>query len=541
MLKRSKGFLLALTIVLLSGSIAGCKKNETTTPSNSSSTPSYLNASGYPIVKEPITIKAFVRRYETQPDYNNILVWQEYEKMTGIKIDWDQATTANMNERRNLALASGELPDIFYRAYIPDKDIVTYGTDGSFIKLNDLIDKYGPNIKKIFEKFPDVKKGLTQHNGAIYTLPAIYDTDDSLMGYKMFVNKKWMDKVGMTMPKNLDDFYEVMKAFRDKDPNGNGKQDEIPFTTDSLTPVLNTFQGSFGVGNRGYNQQYVDLDEKTDKVRYFKITPQYKAMLEYVNKLYKEGLIDKEIFTMKTAQFTAKANANLVGFFTGINTGMVGTTYEKDYVGVEEPLKGPNGNQIWTALRPHLMQKGAFAITKLNKYPEATMRWIDTWYGDEGVKMMYLGIEGVSYEVKPDGSYRYLDSIIKGVPQGTTWDTWISKYVPYAGGGSPTVVIEKYFNGRGDTDSAAKTVAPKIRKFAPKEAWATFNFTPEENEKIVALEQDINTFVAQKIPEFVSGKASFTEWDSFVDQVKKLGVDEYLKLYQAAYDRYKKN
>ena len=150
---------LIIVWVLLFATLAACSGVPINTPATTakvsestvetsagSDVPDYMNAEGFPIVKKPITMKAMVNRHAVQPPWNDILVWQEYEKMTGIKMEWEEVTS-ELAAKRSLALASGEYPDIFYRANVSDAEIIKYGAEGVFLSLGDLIDKYAPNYK----------------------------------------------------------------------------------------------------------------------------------------------------------------------------------------------------------------------------------------------------------------------------------------------------------------------------------------------------------------------------------------------------------
>ncbi len=394
--------------------------------------PDNLNLEGFPIVKEPLTLKAMVSKHAAQPSWNEILVWQEYEKMTGIKIEWEEVSS-DLSEKRNLALASGEYPDVFYRASVPDTELMKYGTQGVFIALNDLIDQYGPNYKKLLEENPDAAKAARMPDGNIYSYVQYTESDPIQINPKLYINKIWLDKVGKDMPTTIDELYEVLKAFREEDPNGNGKTDEIPLTAQSLGHIQNIFYGAWGLRNRGTDHPNVDIDEGTGELRFIPIQPEYKEMLEFINKLYTEGLLDEEIFTMNVAQLVAKGDQDLVGAFSHTTVQQIGKRGNEAFEGLTEALKGPYGHQLW-AKRGNIGARGAFVITDKCKYPEAAVRWIDYFYTEEGARFLFLGIEGKTYEKTADGEYEFLPEIVDNIPEGSNFDQVISKYVPYAGG-----------------------------------------------------------------------------------------------------------
>ena len=511
------------------------KDKEDSTDKQESNVPDYLNAEGFPIVKEPITMTAMVSKHVSQPSWSEMLVWQEYEKKTGIKIQW-QEVTSELTEKRNLALASGEYPDLFYRAGVGDADPLKYGSQGIFIALNDLIDQYAPNFKRVLEENPSAAKAAHTADGNIYSFVQYTDSDPVQINPKLYINKSWLQKVGKEMPKTTDELYEVFKAFKEGDPNGNGKNDEIPWTAQSLGLVMNCLYGAWGLRNRGNDHGSVDMDEETGKLRFIPVQPEYKEMLEYINKLYKEGLLDQEIFTMNVPQLVAKGDQKIVGAFSHTNTQQIGKTGEEYFEGLHEALEGPHGDKLW-AKRGNVGARGAFVITDKCKYPEAAVRWIDYFYSEEGGRFVFLGVEGKSYEQKSDGSYEFLDEIVNNIPEGSTFDQAISKYVPYAGGGIPALQKTEYFKG-GETHPGSLKAAQNMVPYTPKEIWSKFNFTLDEVDQKAALESDINGYVNQMYPQFIQGKVPFTEWDNYVAEIEKMGLKDYLELYAKGYERY---
>lgn len=524
----------------LSLALTGCNGGNTEkAPSSTSAVP--LNSTGFPIVNEPLTLSAMVQLSPAQPsDWNDIRVWQEYEKMTGIHIEWDEHSQADMTEKRNLALASDQLPDLFYRVKMPDNDIDKYGAEGSFIRLNDLIDQYAPNFKAILDKYPDVKKGVTTADGSIYALPNLTDSPSIEITKKLFLNQKWLQETGKTSPTTTEELYEVLKAFRDQDPNQNGQVDEIPMTSDSLDDLLLVLRGAFGLGNHGVGNINWDEDPASGNLRFIPASNSYKQMLTYMTKLYEEKLIDQEIFTNDGTKILAKNEENQVGSFSFSNIVARSNSNSEDFAGLDTALEGPNGDKLYTSARGHIGSRGAFLISKTNPNPEATMRWVDHFYSEEGIRMLYLGIENESYRKNADDSYEFLPEIVNNIPEGSSFDQVVSKFVPYAGGSLPTLILEDYFKG-GETEPTAKKAAENLRPYLPEELWEPFSFTAEEAAEKQSLEADIHGYVTQRTAEFVQGKASLDEFDSYVTQLEKMGLNRLIEIYEAAYTRYQEN
>ena len=123
--------------------------------------------------------------------------------------------------------------------------------DGRIIRLNELIDSYAPNLKRIIESDPDVKKQIALDDGTIYMFPLLKLDALKLNATSVLIMRQdWLDKLNLKVPTNIDEWYTVLKAFKEQDPNGNGKPDELPFTGNwgpgNLTK-LHDFAAAFGV------------------------------------------------------------------------------------------------------------------------------------------------------------------------------------------------------------------------------------------------------------------------------------------------------
>ena len=161
--------------------------------------------------------------------FNELPVVMKYEKLTNVKIDWIEVPAAGVNEKKNLMLASGDLPDAF-ATNLQDFDIVTYGAAKVFIPLQDLIEKYAVNYKKVIAQKPDIKKFTKAPDGNTYTFARLNEGSWMRQLSIHGIYKPWVDKLGKAMPKTTDEFYDLMVAIKRTDLNGNGKADEVPIS-----------------------------------------------------------------------------------------------------------------------------------------------------------------------------------------------------------------------------------------------------------------------------------------------------------------------
>lgn len=535
---RKSLFLLITTAFLL---LASCSNKDKDDSSSEAEDLENLNETDMPIVKDNITLNFFAgHEATTADDWNDVLVLNEYEDMTNIDIDWEQVPSDGLSEKRNLALASGNLPDAFYAAYLPISDLLKYGEQGTFIKLNDLIEEHAPHLKKILEEYPDIKKGITFPDGNIYSFPTIYSPEflSNLIGAKPWINQEWLDQLGMENPETTEELYEYLKAVKETDLNGNGKNDEIPLGSVAMDRIIHWLAGSFGIGNKGnILNQVLDQDPETGELRFYPVTDGYKEMLEYLNKLYSEELIEQNIYTIEVDQYLANGSEELYGATQFFNPSeLFGKEVGKHYVG-GKALEGPHGDKQYVGITSPVFQIGNFAITSENENPAATVRWMDYFYGDEGTKLFNMGIEGVTFEETEDGP-ELLDEITDN-PDGLTTTQAMAEYLIAPGGGHPGIIKQDYFNGSEASPDDIKA-ADKLEGDIPDEIWPEFTYTLEENKKLESF-SDIEKYVTEMRDKFITGNVSFDEWDAYIQTLESTGLEEYMEIQQKAFERYKDN
>lgn len=506
----------ALIVIMTTTSFVACKNNGS---GESTSNKDNFNETGYPVVKEEITLKAFALTEPGSEDWNKFKVLNDIDKKTGIDVVYDCIAGTVAEEKKNLMLASNDLPDMFFGG-MTNSDIERYSKQGLFVPLNDLIEKYAPNIVEMFEKHPEVKKACTSPDGKIYGLPFVYGFEPEQIPTYIFLNKTWLDKLGLQVPKTTEEFKHVLNEFKTKDPNGNGKQDEIPFTyrADNVWNGDPSFSGPFGVVD---NPRHLSIN-KEGKMEFVPVKEEYKEYLKWCRDLYTNGLIDSEVFTQDQSQYVSKRGATNVGGFLAYG--------ETDVEGIEwicvEPLTGPKGHQIWGSYE-HLVHTNRFVLTNANKNPEATMRWINEFYEKENSLLIKQG----ELLEKADGKYIFNDA-----PKGKGgWDYGPG---PYAVG----FISPETFENEIIIDGYIKKNVDQFKlyeKFATEPVPNLFLTSDEENE-LAILATDINNYVTQMKATWTSGEGDIDKgWDNYVDQMNKMGLDKYIKIYQDAYERYK--
>ena len=309
-------------------------------------------------------------------------------------------------------------------------------------------------------------------------------------------------------------------------------------TSNGLSNVLRAFTGAFGLNNRGREDLSVDADPSDPtKIRFVYTCDSYRQYLAYVAKLYQEGLIDPELFELSTAKMVAKGSQDMIFCLSYINC-QAASVNADDYVGLEVALKGPNGDQQWNNMNKGV-GLGAFAISPTCKDPATLVRWIDSFYTDEGAKMFYFGKEGEDFYYDENGLPAYNQEILDQVSAENPYDKVISAISPYASGTLPVLIKDEFFCGaecRGVNLETAKNLEPYVNQITWK-----FNFTTEESEELSPLTADLITNCHDVYrAKFIKGELDVNDdaaWQSYVDEMQSLGLERYIEIYQGALDR----
>lgn len=349
----------------------------------------------------------------------------------------------------------------------------------------------------------------------------------------MWFNKKWLDKLGLAEPETIEDLYTVLKAFKNGDPNGNGKDDEIPITFLGISDIK-IFLSSWGLLFSEPGNVYVN---ENNSVVFSPIQPEFKDGLKFLNRLFAEKIMDNESFTQITQQLNAKGSdvdERLGAFYNAGAFIVVGQERNFDYV-VLPPIKAPNGKQVWPGR--DMVIKGAFAISNTNKYPEASIRWVDYLYSNEGAILAFQGEKGEGYKTDTDGSWEQI------IPENLKKGEARAKVAPQGGTVIPGISPTDFMLEEKESVPLNNNINQQVEKLLPflKIPYPSLYMPTEKQKRLNSLNADIKAYVEQMVARFITGDASIeTEWDNYVNTLKQMGMDEMVRLYQENYDDYLK-
>jgi putative aldouronate transport system substrate-binding protein len=550
--------LVMLTFVVLSGCSSDTKAGDTTTNTNQPTTPqgtagitanSNVSAPGqYPIVKDKVTLKVLVVDPGTIQDWNTNAFTKWYEEKTNVHIEWQIVPSAQANEKINLMLASGDLPDVLMKPQLSPTQMVVYGTQGMFLPLNDIINKYGFYSKQLFEKVPAIKDQITTPDGKIYALPTFSDCYHCSMSQKFWINQNWLTKLGLKAPVTTDDFYNVLKAFKNGDPNGNGKKDEIPFagaTTGANTEIEGFLLNAF----TNYEKANHYLQINNGKLQPAFTQPGFKEGLKYLHKLYAEGLLAPESFTQDVNQLkklVANPDVELIGAIPAHNQNIFAAIEDNGrWLGYTSlaPLKGPDGTQQALYSPYNGLGIAGYIITKASKNPEVALRWGEGFYDQEIMKRAVYGVPGTDW--RPANADE--KSIAGGPAQWTRLITFGKVQNQNLNQG--TIVYQS--NDFRLSESSKNPLEVSLynetkQKYDPykvkvDQVLPQLWFTEDQSAKIVDMQTTIEKYVKASIAKFVTGSADVDKgWDEYLKNLNGMNLNGYVELYQKAYDQVKK-
>lgn len=463
-------------------------------------------------------------------DRGDLLMYQTVAEKTGCEIEWISPNAAAAIEQFNLLVASGDLPDIITTLWsTASGGIERWVDDGVIVRMSDYA-KFMPNLSKIIDERPDIAAQFVYEDGSFYYAPYIRYDNELLSYCGPTIRQDWLDKLGLKMPTNTDELYNVLKAFKTQDPNGNGKADEIPFTGQAGDVW------SYGVGNivqafDAYYSYYI----KDGKVTHGMIEPEMKEALAYLSKLYNEGLLDPDYLTHTQDTFNARVTNDRSGFWFGLQP----TSFYKTMNDGTKSLVGVPyfGKKVFHTNYMNNFASNSVAITTACKNPSGAARWIDFFYGEEGIKAGNFGVEGKTFDVV-DGKNVLKNDFFFNNPEGKESSVMVAANLE---------VTNTNFAGVQLWEGYSQTLAPwgqeAIKVWADSSdlsnALPNVLLTTEEKDIVASKETEIATYTSNLFNSIIIGNKPLSELDKAEAEMNKLGLQEVLEAKNAAYKRYK--
>lgn len=460
-------------------------------------------------------------------EWKTNLFFQRMEEQTGLGFEFEQYTDyKKWAERKKSMLDGKDLPEVLFKAELTDREIQELYNAGVLIDLRPYIEQYAPNLKALLTEHPEWEKAITLPDGAIAALPCLNPMQNN---NAMWINRKWLDTLGLEVPTSANELTEVLRAFGTGDPNRNGKADEIPLNFIGMWD-LRFLAHAYGIVTNDY---YICLGED-GTVRCPLDTDEYREFILWLNDLWKENLLFHNGFNVTDSmrQITdSKAVMTYGMFLTPSPVMLVPNTALDDYT-VLYPLEY-DGNRIYRDLFGDTVN-GAFAITSACTSPEKAVAWVDILYSEEGSRMALYGLEGQEYVTNEKGYWMWNEAL----------ETVVNDILPNAtigeGGTVPGHVVPEV-----QLQYDEKNARTSVEQLSKLKGYCVLPFPQmiiptETAEKISALQAEIGPYAESCLAAFVCGDTVLDDqnWEAFTDGLKERGMDEMIALWQGLADSY---
>lgn len=484
-------------------------------------------------------------RYDGDLDtaLENCAFWNRLYEMTNVKINFIVLPTDGTMGAFNAIFASNNEGDaILGGSMINESDLSLMAANGLLLPMNKYINdpEIMPNFnERVLSESPATKAYITMPDGNIYSLPKYTALEGNYLECPLWINKSWLDKLGLSVPKTIEELEHALIAFRDNDMNGNGDPgDEIPyiFLNGHTYSHMEAILGLWGLATKdGINDSYVYI--QNGKVQFAPTSQAYKDALTTLNRWYESDLIWSECFTGTEETFQSKISTvtPIVGMFAAKT---ITSGYEEEYVQIA-PVAVEGYEAEWYRHPGRLGGKGQFSLTRSCENPEVLMHWIDLFYSLENSVALNYGEETDGrWKFNDDGKYEFFtlpadkeaelekssplfDELFTNVPGAFTAADYSNRIVLSA---VQATYQESY---------------SIYEKYMTDEFWPRPYIANSDVSRLAELRTDIFHLVTEKRAAWVMGINDINaDWNDYLVMMDKIGINEFIDILQRNYDQY---
>lgn len=491
----------------------------------------------------------------TESNPNNRTIFKRLQEETNVEIAWTAYQSDQWGDKITLAMANtNTLTDFVFTANFSDNDLLRYADQGVIIPLEKYIDAYMPNLKSVFDKYPEYRKMSEDENGHIWALPWIEQlgsekTAIQTVSEMSFINKKWLDFLGLEVPTTVDEFEQAMCAFRD-----HASELQAEFQIDgSIIPVaciVNDGSQDMALLINGFGEGYGDGDQGrhiavTDdlKVICTATQPGFKDGIAWLHSLYEEGLIDPEAFTQEWSTYVSKGKS-----------GRYGVCFSWDVANIVDDFKGWVPLPALTAdTRNITPENGSFTsgydrgrcvVTAVAKNPALVCAWLDKMYDPFQSPQNNWGTYGEDddFDIFELGENAQGEKMLKHAPLGDASPVEVREAESVNG---PLAVLDEYYDVYVTCPDDAQYRLDWIKEYYTpdmntKYVYPNVFMNQADTEDLSNIQTDINKTINAKRSDWIMNGFTDADWEEYVKSLDAYGLKDLLEIYQKYLDAYYK-
>lgn len=469
-------------------------------------------------------------------NYNDFEYMQKLEELTGVHVETTEVNFFTASEQYNVLLASGDYPDLI-------KNLGTYystGLSGALgddiiMDLTDDLSAYAPNYDYLIHS-NDAETPYYLTDGKVLQFMGTYDSFINNQG--LVLRKDWLEECGLDVPETYDELHDVLKAFKDKYNCSSAIYMNNNCTITTLTEGYNVatynVSGSGGAGGSGSSLPYY-VEDGVVKCSF--IEDGYRDYLTMIHDWYEEGLMDSDFVSIEYDPFSSYLSGQITSDQMGVwcTSGEGIDNYTVPVVCMASPVQNKGDKQHMTEMTLAPADDiTAISVSSACEDPDIAMAWLDYWFSEDGVAFYNFGLEGTDYTLDESSTPKFTDAVVNN-----EFGLSASNYMRCrcAFGTMPSLML-RYRSAYLNSDLVNEAWDVWTSNLDGTMAISSnVTMTTEQKEAETYKATDIMTYANQMISQFCNGDADIdTQWDTFVSQLKNMGIEECIELEQAAYD-----
>ena len=486
----------------------------------------------------------------TESDPNNRTIFKRLQEETNVEIQWTAIQSDQWSDKITLEMSNvNTLTDFIFSADFGDSDLLKYAKQGAIIPLEQYIDNYMPNLKSVFDKYPEYRSMCEDENGHIWALPWIEQlgsekTAIQTVGDMSFINKKWLDFLGLTMPTTVDEFEQVLIAFRD---NADAIQKEfgIDGSIIPMSCIVNDGDQDPAILINGFGEGYGDADRGrhiavTDNLEVICSATQmgYKDGIAWLHKLYDEGLIDSEAFTQEWSTYVSKGKSGRYGVCFSWDVANIDNL--EDWVPLPALTADTRNITPQNGSFTSGFDRGRCVVTSVAQNPALVCAWLDLMYDPFQSPQNNWGTYGEDdeFDIFELGTNENGEQMLKHAPLGDASPVEVREAECVGG---PLAILDEYYGVYVTCPDDAQYRLDWIKDvYTPdmntKYVYPNVFMSEADTKKLSDLQADVQKCINSHKADWIMNGFTDADWDAYIEELNSYGLEEYLSIYQKYLD-----